>query len=256
MDFYNNWIDMQGADFQGQYYGRHLLQDLDLPVPSQWTCVELMVAMNSPASASNGELAVWIDGAEVANFRPGAPNGSWDGSGNWRMGGGSSFSGFRWRDTASLGLNWVKLQNYNAVPRVWFDDVVVSTERVGCHGQQVTPMPPGTGDDLVLAAQASVDGTDVTVTATVEGGSGPYYFLFDCTDDGNWDSPIPPATNQTTLQHSCEYGAAGTYDVLTQVWDQGSGVVLQELLSVTVEDSTPVQPVQLGMPGRPQLVLP
>jgi hypothetical protein len=142
LDFYNNWIDMQGPAFQGQYYGRHLLQDLNLGVPHQWTCVELMVGLNTPASASNGELAVWIDGAPVVHFRPGAPNGFWDAVGNWRMDAGSpAFGGFRWRDTSSLGLNWVKLQSYNAVPRIWFDDVVVSTERIGCNGEPAPPPP-------------------------------------------------------------------------------------------------------------------
>jgi hypothetical protein len=143
-DFYANWIDMQGSDYQGQYYGRNFLQDLNLPVPNQWTCVEFMVSMNSPATANNGELATWINGVQVADFHPGAPNGYWDGSGNWRMNAGSpSFPGFRWRDTTSLGLNWVKLQNYDASSKVWFDDVVVSTSRIGCYGQSPsTPTAP------------------------------------------------------------------------------------------------------------------
>ena len=81
---------------QGLYYGRNLIQDLKSPVPNQWTCVELMVSLNTPATASNGELIVWINGAEVANFRPGAPNGYWDTLGNWRMRASSpAFGGFR-----------------------------------------------------------------------------------------------------------------------------------------------------------------
>ena len=133
LDTYNNWIDMQGATYQGQYFGRNMLQDLNLAVPNQWSCVELMVSLNSPASATNGELTVWIDGDEVASFRPGTPPGYWDGAGNWRIRSGSpAFTGFLWRDTTSLGLNWVKIQNYDATPRVWFDDVVVATERIGC----------------------------------------------------------------------------------------------------------------------------
>jgi uncharacterized protein (TIGR03382 family) len=132
-DTYNNWIDMQGGTYQGLYFGRNLFGDLNLPIPSQWSCVELMISMNSPATASNGELVNWIDGNEIANFHAGAPNGYWDGEGNWRMRSGSpAFGGFRWRDTTALGLNWVKIQNYDATPRVWFDDLVVSTQRVGC----------------------------------------------------------------------------------------------------------------------------
>jgi hypothetical protein len=140
LDFYNNWIDMQGPTYQGLYFGRNLIQDLDVAVPNQWTCVELMVSVNTPASASNGELTVWIDGDEVTSFRPGTPNGYWDGAGHWRMRSGSpAFTGFRWRDTTSLGLNWVKLQNYDATPRVWFDDIVVATERIGCLPEPTLP---------------------------------------------------------------------------------------------------------------------
>jgi len=253
LDFYNNWIDMQGADFQGLYYGRHLLEDLNLAVPSQWTCVELMVALNSPVTEKNGELTVWIDGVETASFRPGNPNGFWDQFGNWQMDTGSpGFEGFMWRDTTSLGLNWVKIQNYNAVPRVWFDDVVVSTERVGCNGS-TPPPPPPTGGNLALTASASVNGTNATVSATAENASGPYNFLFDCTDDGNWDSPILDTVSQASVQHECAYGAAGSFDVKIQVWDHASGDVVQEVLPVTVGSSSGGT---VGQPGRPYLVNP
>ena len=133
LDFYNNWIDMQGATYQGQYYGRTMVEDMRVPVPSQWTCIEMMVTLNTPATASNGELALWVNGNQVAHFRPGTPSGHWDGIGNWQMNATSpAFTGFRWRDTTSLGLNWVRIMNYDATPRVWFDDVVVATERIGC----------------------------------------------------------------------------------------------------------------------------
>ena len=154
LDTYNNWIDMQGATYQGQYYGRNMLQDVNLAVPSQWTCVEMMVSLNSPANGYNGELAAWINGNEAAYFRPGTPTGYWDGSGNWRMRSDSpAFGGFRWRDTTSLGLNWVKLQNYDATPRVWFDDLVVATERVGCLPEPQLPGALAAGG-LLLAALA------------------------------------------------------------------------------------------------------
>jgi len=133
LDFYNNWIDMQGGTYQGLYYGRNMIEDMNVRVPNQWTCVETMVTLNTPATATNGELALWVNGNQVAHFRPGTPNGYWDGSGNWQMNGTSpAFPGLRWRDTTSLGLNWVKVMNYDATPKVWFDDVVVATERVGC----------------------------------------------------------------------------------------------------------------------------
>jgi len=152
LDFYNNWIDMQGATYQGLYYGRQLIQDLNIAVPNQWTCVELMVTLNTPATASNGELTVWINGDEVANFRSGTPTGYWDAAGDWRMRSGSpAFGGFRWRDTTSLGLNWVKLQNFDATTRVWFDDVVVATERIGCLPEPRCAASLGCGVILLAA---------------------------------------------------------------------------------------------------------
>ena len=143
MDTYNNWIDMQGAAFNGQYYGRNFLQDLNVRVPDQWACIEMMVSLNTPSTATNGEFTVWMNGTEVVAFRPGNPRGYWDGSGNWRMNSTSpEFTGFRWRDTTSLGLNWVKVQSYNAIPKMWVDDLVVATERIGCHGSTPPPASP------------------------------------------------------------------------------------------------------------------
>ena len=104
--------------------------------------VELMVSLNSLVTANNGELAVWLNNAETAHFRPGAPNGYWDSGGSWRMNASSPpFGGFVWRNSTSLGLNWVKIQNYDAAPKVWIDDVVVATQRIGCNGQSTSPPP-------------------------------------------------------------------------------------------------------------------
>jgi hypothetical protein len=113
-----------------------------------------MMSLNTPATAYNGELALWINGNQVAHFRPGSPTGYWDASGNYRIRTGSpAFTGFRWRDTTSLGLNWVRLMNYDATPKVWFDDVVVATDRVGCLPEPATPAALGAGG-LLLAALA------------------------------------------------------------------------------------------------------
>jgi len=41
------------------------------------------------------------------------------------------FEGFLWRDTLSYGINWIKIQNYDAKPDVWFDDLIVATDYIG-----------------------------------------------------------------------------------------------------------------------------
>jgi len=136
LDFYMNWIDMKGPAYQGQYYGRTMLRTENVTiVAGAWRCVEVMAKLNSSGSTRDGELALWVDGNLVRHFRPGSPLGSWDSSGNWvTSSSGQPFEGFLWRDTTSLGLNWVKLMNYGASYDVLVDDFVVSRARVGCGG--------------------------------------------------------------------------------------------------------------------------
>jgi len=54
---YNNWIDMQGAAFGGQYYGRDLLVTENTPLRvNTWQCVEMRVKMNTTSGGHDGEL--------------------------------------------------------------------------------------------------------------------------------------------------------------------------------------------------------
>ena len=134
LDFYMNWIDMQGPAYQGSYYGRNVLESESVPVaPGVWRCVELMVQLNGDAPSHDGELALWVDDELVQHFRPGSPLGAWDEAGNWVTSPtGQPFEGFRWRGSTDLGLNWVRVLNYDSPHDVWVDDLVVSRERIGC----------------------------------------------------------------------------------------------------------------------------
>jgi len=133
---YNNWIDMQGASFQGQYFGREMLMTENVPLRvGAWQCVEMRVKLNTSSGSRDGELQIWIDDVQVQNFIPGSPVGAYDAAGNWVTGSGSGFPGLRWRDTLAYGANWVKLQNYSpeGTPYdVLYDDLVVATSRIGC----------------------------------------------------------------------------------------------------------------------------
>jgi len=133
LDFYNNWIDMPGSPWQGMYYGRSLLKTENIPlIPDRWYCIELMVKVNSAPDVKDGELALWMDGKPIIHFRPGNPKGFWDRSGGWHTDENSlPFEGSLWRDTLSYGINWIKIQNYDAKPDVWFDDLVVATDYIG-----------------------------------------------------------------------------------------------------------------------------
>jgi hypothetical protein len=154
LGFYANWIDMQGLDYQGLYYGRDFVSDLNIPIPvNQWRSVEVMVKLNSAPNVKDGELALWIDGVQQAHFAPGSPHGYWDILGNWQMDTNSPpFEGFLWRDVLDYGLNWVQLQNYDAPLDVWYDDLVVATKYIGPVNTGAIPEP----SSLLLGALASI----------------------------------------------------------------------------------------------------
>jgi hypothetical protein len=92
--------------------------------PGVWTCLEFEVQGNTPGS-SNGFERVWINDVlrgEVLNRR--------------------------WRDTTNLKTNAFQL-TFSASPAVtshmWVDNIVVSTERIGCLSAAGTPPTTPTG---------------------------------------------------------------------------------------------------------------
>jgi len=88
----------------------------DVPLPTgKWVCLEMMMKAND-VGKNNGEMAYWLDGKLADDEKT-----------------------MHFRDTKALGLNMVRLQHYletsdakNHSNRAWFDDVVVSTQRIGC----------------------------------------------------------------------------------------------------------------------------
>jgi hypothetical protein len=84
----------------------------------RWYCMELMVDSGDPtpsAAGANGHVTLWLDGAPQ-----------------------SDFGGLWFRSSASLQLTVLYLRLYHAdanhsLVGVYYDDVVVSTERVGCE---------------------------------------------------------------------------------------------------------------------------
>ena len=111
----------------------------------KWTCVEMMVKVNDPVSASNGEQAFWIDGKLhrrggqiTSHIGPGFPRGRWTG-GWWRPDAGAktAFEGFRWRGAEALKVNYIWAYLYitrapkGHVSKVWFDHIVVARSYIG-----------------------------------------------------------------------------------------------------------------------------
>jgi hypothetical protein len=88
--------------------------EVKLPL-DQWVCFEMMMKPND-LGQKNGVMAYWIDGVLAHEEKS-----------------------MHWRDDANLQMNMVRLQHYLTTGdagghsnQIWFDDVVVSTERIGC----------------------------------------------------------------------------------------------------------------------------
>jgi hypothetical protein len=136
-DLYTYWMGMRASP-TGEFWGNTFIQDPSLVVKTdRWMCVEVMVKMNDPVSASNGEMALWIDGIQIVRLRPGAPRGRWSSNMFFPDSAGSPFEGFRWRSADLLNLNSIWLLNYSdgnpqgLVGKVWFDHVVVAKKYIG-----------------------------------------------------------------------------------------------------------------------------
>ena len=91
---------------------------LSVPLATnRWTCVEFTV------DGTQGHLRTWVDGAEVAGLvADGTPthdiDGQWSSRANWRP------------NLTDLRLGW---ESYGeGADTLWFDDVALSTTRVGC----------------------------------------------------------------------------------------------------------------------------
>jgi MYXO-CTERM domain-containing protein len=131
-------------------WGNHFEPEPAVVLPrGQWVCLEMFMKLNTPGAA-DGEMAFWIDDQL-----------------------GVAVDGMRWRDVPELGLNKAFLQHYIEVGdtdvsnRVWFDNVVVSTERIGCGDARPEPDPTDTDGDSDGTTTAGPD------LPTTSGGDDP-----------------------------------------------------------------------------------
>jgi hypothetical protein len=98
-------------------WGNHFYPATPTPLPvGQWVCFEMMLEVND-VGQDNGVMAYWVDGT-LAHEE----------------------TSMHFRDTEALGANMVRLQHYLETEdaqghsnQVWFDDVVISTEPIGCN---------------------------------------------------------------------------------------------------------------------------
>jgi hypothetical protein len=150
-DLYTYWMNMRASP-TGDFWGNTFVQNPAVTArTNRWMCVEVMVKMNNPTSASNGELALWIDGVQIIHLREGSPLGRWAGNIFTPDPSGSPFEGFRWRSVDQLNLNWIWLLYYTTgdpqgfVGKMWFDHVVLAKRYIG-------PINTGSVTDIVPPA--------------------------------------------------------------------------------------------------------
>ncbi len=130
-EFYVYWKDMSGI------WGNYFINDPSLLVPlNQWACCEIMVKLNNPVSAANGELAVWING------QPRGP-----------------YTGLQWRTTTALNLNWIWLLHYvttqTPAGSTKWDHLVVARNYIG-------PLSAGGPAPTLPAAPSGLTATAVS----------------------------------------------------------------------------------------------
>jgi hypothetical protein len=157
----NGGVEPGCAGDQGTtyYYGNVFRPPSQQPYPiDEWVCVEMRAKANTPREM-DGELQFWIDDQPVGDYRTGRPDGTWLRS-TFHTGGcdfsacdePTSFEGFNFRTSEEVGFLHVTLDAYyqrdttarrrqaledkgltvSDEQTIYYDDVVVATERIGC----------------------------------------------------------------------------------------------------------------------------
>ncbi len=148
MDTYLYWGGMHSFNGGETCYGNPMINegrtDHQKPAAStapvdhldQWMCIEIMIRLNNPVTAHNGELEVWQDGVEVGHWGPGFPNGHWLKDRWYNNPDDAPFEGFQWRTDAGLNLNWLWFEFYHDDPKapssyIKFSNLVVAKKYIG-----------------------------------------------------------------------------------------------------------------------------
>jgi len=209
--FYSYWMGMY-PDGHGDYWGNVFHQPPSLMV-NTWFCVEVMIKLNNPVSASNGELAYWINGTKVLHLGPGFPKVTRSGGNWWIDDQGSPFPGFQWRNTLDLKLNFMWIQNDVAdrTPpgSLRIDHIVVARSYIGPlqSGTAVSPLPAPT--PVSPAEGSSVTGPGVPFAWAPPSGAdaSTLYQVWVDFPDGSHLEPWFQGVSQSTIT----LGAPGAY---------------------------------------------
>lgn len=140
MDAYVYWADMKSWNGGTSCYGNDFVNGSATAQQltwNEWICVELMVKLNNPVTAYNGELRIWQDGKEVGYWGAGFPNGHWETDSWFNNAADPPFEGFRWRTDEKLNINYLWIEFYDDKSPVGdshyiqYSNVVVAKEYIG-----------------------------------------------------------------------------------------------------------------------------
>ncbi|MEX2231369.1 MAG: hypothetical protein WD824_04375 [Cyclobacteriaceae bacterium] len=140
MDTYLYWGDMQSWNDGTSCYGNDMVNGSATAhnlVWDEWMCVEIMIKLNNPVTAYNGELRVWQNGTEVGHWAPGFPNGHWEKDSWINSQTDPPFQGFRWRTVADLNINALWIEYYDDTSPedeshyIQYDHLVMATKYIG-----------------------------------------------------------------------------------------------------------------------------
>ena len=239
-DHYDYWMGMhQSADLN--YWGNLLLNDSNVRATAgQWMCVEHMIKLNNPVTASNGERAIWLNGVQISHLGAGFPNGTWSGGIFTPSPSGTPFPGFQWRSDPNLNINYLWLQNYSpdtsaGTPRdMKFAHLVAAKSYIGCLTAGSSDTTPPTVSITAPAAAATVSGTTVAVTALASDNVGVagVQFKIDGVNLGSevTASPFSIGWNTTAL-------ANGSHTLTAVARDAAANTAVSAGVTVTVSNA-------------------
>jgi len=261
-DHYNYWMDMHQS-LGGSYWGNVLLNSPSVSgTAGQWMCVEHMIKLNNPVTASNGEHAIWLNGVKVSHLGQGFPKGTWSGGTFTQSASGTAFGGFRWRSDSRLNLNYIWLQTYApnttaSQNNMNFAHVVAAKSYIGClapatsSGSPTTPptagdTTPPTASITAPSAASNVSGT-TTVSAVASDNVGVAGVQFKL-DGVNLGSEI--ASSTASMQWSSTTATNGTHTLTAVARDVAGNTATSAPVSVTVANTTvPAAPASNEYPG-------
>ena len=148
MDTYLYWGEMKSFDGGRTCYGNTMINEgrtgygnaalSTAPVDTldRWMCVEIMIKLNNPVTASNGELRIWQNGKELGHWGPGFPRGHWMKDKWYNNQADPPFKGFQWRTDAKLNINWLWFEFFHDDPHapssyIKFANLVMAKKYIG-----------------------------------------------------------------------------------------------------------------------------